>query len=247
MNLGHAFRLAEGASIADEVEEVIRIAQGKTELAARVPLDSDAVKKAEAILGVQRGVVYTFAGCLHPGLGTIGLIITEGSGKRLLEGATRCDSGGLAGGRGGFADIDSGEVAEALLSLSYLREDAIDWHPAFGKELLTSYPKPDAYIGGEVPDYTTWTDRRVGCFKNYDPDKWPPDRRLWTWEIRLGGSPHPDEFVAVVFSHEAFKHVELLRMRNELIPNHLRVIVGDVSPGGVHYFSDPIVAEILSG
>jgi hypothetical protein len=246
MNLGHAFRTS-GASMTDEVEEVVRIVRGDSELAPRAPLDPKAVTKAEALLGVNGGVVYTFAGCLHPSLGTVGIVIAAECWRRLLDGATRCDSGGLAGGHGAFSNINESDRDDILVSLSYLGPHAKDWRPAFDDEVVKSYREPEAYISGEVPNYAAWTDPRADCFQNYDRSKWPPDRRLWTWEVRLGGSPRADEIVAVVFSHEAFKHVEVLRARNELIPLNIRVIAGDISPSGVHYFSDPVVSEMLCG
>jgi hypothetical protein len=245
MNLGHAFRLAPGSRVDLEVEAAVDVVNGTIPLTARTPIESDAVQRAERVLGVKGPVVYAFAGCLHPKLGTIGLIINARCATTSLEGSTRCDSGGLAGRYGGFEHIADEDVDETLVLLSFLGSNADAWRPSFADELTRSYSAPQEYVAGSVPTIDNWTDARAACLNAHDPSKGPPDRRLWTWEVRLADAPKVDDFVAIAFSPEAFKYVEALRVTGKEIPDHVRLVVGDVSRAGVHYFSDSRIHEIL--
>jgi hypothetical protein len=231
--------------MADEVEAVFDIVSGRSALRPRRPINPVAVDHAESILGVSTGAVYSFAGCLHPKLGPIGIIISAKCGYRLLQGATRCDSGGLAGQVGSFVHVSSGDVDSALLSLSTFPTGPSGWPTAFTNELDSSYSGPRAYIRGSVPESSHWKDVRAFCMRAHDLRDWPPDRRLWTWEVRLLGPPDSHDFIALVFSPEASKHVESLRLNGAVIPDHVKIIPGEIKPDGVHYFMDPIVQDLF--
>lgn len=245
MNFGHAFRLPKGTAIIDGVRSILSITLGEKPLVPREPIHSAFVRHAEQILRVKGKVVYVFAGCLHPDLGTIGLIVSADATRCLLQGATRCDSGGLAGRCGSFSHLPPAEVDDALVTLSTLKSGVRKWIAPFWAEVDNSYRDRRAYVVGEVPDFHSWNDARAVCLGAHDPADWPPDRRLWTWELRLAGSPRARDFLAIVLSHEAFKQLEFLRIAGLTIPSHVKIISGDIGAAGVSYFSDHIVHDLF--
>lgn len=148
IRLGHAFRSAPTAAEFSDLEAVIQILVGHQQLTDRMPSAPDAVERAEKVLGAQPRPVYTFAGCLHPRLGTIGLVIAPGCLARCLQGASRCDTGGFISGKGGFRHVDAALVEGALLDLSFPPAD--NWAGAFAAEIESSFASPFAYVRGEA-------------------------------------------------------------------------------------------------
>lgn len=246
IRLGHAYWSARGVADVHDVESVLAAVSGEAQLQPRAACDPVAVSRAEAILEVNGGVVYTFAGCLHPKLGTIGIIITPDCLDGRLQGITRCDSGGLAGRRGAFGVVADDEVEDNLRSLS-IDGDGPKWLEAFSDELAQSYPDVRAYVGGIVPDHGSWSDIRARCIASGDHEGQPPDRRLWTWEVRLKEPPAASHFEAIILSHEAFKQLEYLRQRGRDVPSHVKVVHGTVDSQGVHYFAEALVCDLLLG
>ena len=137
LRLGHAFWSGPAVQDTDDVQRVLEIVAGNSVLAPRPPACVDAVSRAETLLCGGKRVIYAYSGCLHPKLGTIGLIISPDWERRALHGASRCDSGGLTGRYGAFAHVNPAEVETALISLSFAADDG--WQGAFEDELTSSY------------------------------------------------------------------------------------------------------------
>jgi len=205
-----------------------------------------AVTEAEAILSIKSPVIYTFVGCLHPDLGTVGLILSPECIQGRLQGVTRCDSGGLAGRLGSFVHVNKADVPGALRELSVTGENP-PWYPLFVDELAKSYSDSADYVRGTVPDYATWKDVRAHCIAQPLAPGDILDRRLWTWEVRLTTAPDPTHYEAIVLSHEALKQVEALHVEGHSIPDDVKVLFGTISAAGVHYFLGESVFDVLGG
>jgi hypothetical protein len=247
IRLAHAYRSSPTASDVDDVAEIIRILAGKSKLEARPPVSASAVLRAEQILKIDARPLYTFSGCLHPKLGTIGLVINPQCLDRCLQGVSRCDSGGLAGRQGAFVQIPEVEVATALQLLSFAGADP-SWQTAFSDELSDSYTSIRGYVAGDIPNHESWRDVRAKCIAAHDSTiDGVPDRRLWTWEVRLMIAPDASDYECVVISHEAFKRLEEIRRSGADVPTHVRLIRGGISAAGVHFFEDDIVVDALCG
>jgi hypothetical protein len=176
-------------------------------------------------------------------LGTIGLVLKPICLLGRLQGVTKCDSGGVAGRVGSFGAISFGNEEAALHSLT---PPTRGWSDLFTRELFQSYSTARDYVIGGVPDYSSWNDIRSMCIREHSPPA-PLDRRLWTWEVRLGTPPDAADFEALVLSPEALKHLEALRVGGRNVPSGITVIVGNVGPLGVEYFSDTRVSDLLVG
>jgi hypothetical protein len=245
VRLAHAFRSVPTAVDTDDIGEVIRILVGGSRLTPRPPADTAAVSDAESRLGLGGSAVYTYAGCLHPCLGTIGLIISPSCLNRCLQGVTRCDTGGLVGRRGSFAHLPESEVDAALRSLTC---DNADWHLAFSKELAGSYTSVRSYVSGALPRHEDWGDARSRCIAAHlATTSAIPDRRLWTWEVRLASSPEHTEYEAITLSPEASKRLEFLRLGGTVIPGSVRIVRGRVGSAGVHHFHEEATIDALCG
>jgi hypothetical protein len=245
VRMGHAFRAPDGMSESAGLEMVLDILADRSPLEPREPLELATVTSAESILGLSVRVIYTFVGCLHPKLGTIGLIISPACLVGRHEGTTKCDSGGLAGRHGVFHYLPVGEVENALIALTF-RGEGPDWLRSFAREIAQSYAAVGEYVRGKMPDYSMWNDARAGCLSAAAGDS-NVDRRVWTWEVRLLGPPKADEFEALVVSPEVFKRLEHLQHTGAEVPSHVRVLHGRVGPTGVEYFSDSAVGDLLLG
>lgn len=240
MRLGHALRGG-----ADAVQEAVDIVRGARPLLPRQPSDPAAVDAAESVLGISPDArpIYAYLGDLHPGLGTVGLVI-ERSWLQTLTGVTRCDSGGLVGRRGAFTVLTDGEAISALRTLTFTGESLRDWEPAFGPEIGTSYHHgASGYVNGDEPDVSTWQDPRGRCFEQATP---PRDRRLWTWEVRLGQSPNSGDVVALALSRSAAAVLEELHRQGVDVPSTVRVLYGSISSAGSQ-FHEPSVRSLLAG
>jgi hypothetical protein len=218
---------------------------GRVELEPRPPREPGAVFAAEHELGGARSI-YAFVGLLHEALGTVGIVVSPKWATRCLRGASRCDSGGLAGGFGGFACITDRHAS--LQTLSYEGTALGQWKSAFQEEMITSYTDAEAsYVRGALPDYEAWTDDRVTCIEYVRAIGGSPDRRLWTWETRLNGSPHPTEVECLVVSPEMHKRLEALRHTGVTVPASVRILTGSVSSAGIHWFNTASVHSAFLG
>lgn len=246
LRLGHAFWSGPSVQDTDDIRRVLEIVSGSSVLVARPPACVDAVSRAEALLCGGDRVIYAYSGCLHPKLGTIGLIISPNWANRALNGASRCDSGGLAGRYGAFAHVDPADIEAALISLSFPANGS--WRGAFEDELTSSYASAHGYVAGDVPRHANWSDVRSDCIiRHTAAEGTAPDRRVWTWELRLTSAPRADEYEAIVVSPEAFKRLEELRRGGADVPAAVRVVHGTVTAAGVHYFHEGAVTELLTG
>jgi hypothetical protein len=240
VRLGHALRGG-----LDAVEEAVGIALGRRALLPRSPADPSSVDAAESALGISTDArpVYAYVGDLHPGLGTVGLVIDR-SWLHALTGVTRCDSGGLAGRRGAFVALDPGEALAALHALTFSGASVPDWAPAFTQEVDAAHRDgPSGYVNGDEPDVSTWHDARSKCFRRAS---FPRDRRLWTWEARFEQGPAPGDVVALALSRSAAAVLEDLHRRGLDVPPTVRVLYGSSSSDGSQ-FHDPSVRALLAG
>ena len=246
IRLGHAYRSTPTTSDLEHVERVVRILIGEEQLQDRPAAVPDAVQKAEEVLGAIPRPIYTFVGCLHPQLGTIGLILAPACVERCLQGGSQCDTGGLMARRGGFKYIDGSEVEAVLRSLSFEATNSA-WRDQFLSEVASSYASFRDYVAGVTPNISKWTDRRSDCI-NGSMGSADLDRRLWTWEMRLCRAPLPIDFECLVLSPEAFKRLEHLRRDHGLNPpSAVRILHGRATSSGVHHFESPAVTDALVG
>jgi hypothetical protein len=221
------------------------VIDGKVELETRPPREPDAVLAAERAFGGGRPI-YAFVGLLHASLGTVGIVVSPNWATRCLTGASRCDSGGLAGGFGGFACIADRDAS--LRALSYDGTGLGRWKFDFREEMISSYTDAEAgYVRGVLPDYRGWSDDRVACIEYTRASGARPDRRLWTWETRLRGSPSPKEVECLVVSPEMHKRLEALRHAGLAVPASVRILTGSVGSAGVHWFDTASVHSAFLG
>jgi len=226
LRLGHAVRTGEGTTIGRaDLEEVLEVLGGGVPLSARAAAVPTVVACAEALLGTDGSnrPVYAYLGDLHPGLGTIGLILDPAWLDRLV-GVSRCDSGGLAGGIGGFAHVDEADrragVKELSTETSVVLTDA-GWMQSFVDEVASSYSRQvNGYVEGEEPDVSAWGDVRGRCIEGVRGAGGEMDRRLWTWECRLG-LPEMGWFVGLVLSEEGYVTLEELLDEGCVVPAHV--------------------------
>jgi len=246
VRLGHAIRDDVDRGGAEAVSAAVSIVAGTSSLGPRVPADRAAVDATEQALGISATArpLYAYVGDLNPSLGTVGLVMDR-SWCRELTGVTRCDSGGLGGRRGGFAALTESEALAALGALSFAGATLASWDVEFATEIDASYPATEAYVTGAEPDVTAWTDARATCVRKAEA---PRDRRLWTWEARLGTGPQVDEIVALVLSPAASKQFAALVERDPEvdIPDRVKILTGDIDAEGSH-FHTPRVRAVLGG
>ncbi len=246
VRLGHAVRGSE-SSESSALSDALAVVAGQQPLVARFPQSEEAVARAEQILRVRQRPIYAFLGLLHPDLGTVGLIVSPEWTRRCVQGVSRCDTGGLAGRFGGFACVEDENLEEALLVTSFREDSLEEWAGAFVAEARNSYESAEsAYVGGEVPDFTGWQDIRPRCIEHAQASGCL-DRRLWTWEVRLIESPSPDEIECLVLSPEMRKRLEAVRLGGTGIPDSVRILVGTVGEGGIHWFEESVVHQAFLG
>jgi hypothetical protein len=245
VRLGHAL-LEESATDGGALHLAIAVVEGTAALTPRPPREEAAVRSAEAIMELRAPPIYAYLGLLHKALGTVGLIIGPSWVSRSVVGVSRCDSGGLAGGFGGFCCIKDREAS--LKELCYLGENLSHWQSHFIDELAQSYSTADLdYVHGEVPRYEAWKDVRAASIQYAKDSKMDLDRRLWTWEAQLGGSPNPDEVECLILSPEMHKRLEVLRRGGRKVPTTVRILPGEVTSAGIHWFDSPLVQSAFLG
>ncbi len=227
VRLGHSFRAEGSETLAQLLERILSILLGTTKLEPRTPVDPDAVDGAEGVLAYTPGTrpIYAYLGDVHPQLGVVGVVIERGNWT--LEGASRCDTGGLFAGRGGFFTIPDPDRAQSVKKLSTpLSFDIANLDQTFNEELDQLY-EGDAkrYVTGEQPsaDKLHPDDPRRTLLSA--PSKTTLDRRLWTWELRALVAPPSNAYVAIVFSRTAadayVKNVSLGKAR---LPKNVTVV-----------------------
>ena len=253
MNLGHC--LGDRHSVSGRAaRDAIDIAYGRLALRPRDPREADAVSSAESILGASPRPVYCFVGCLHPQLGTVGMIFDEASCSDGLQGVSRCDSGGLAGGMGPFEYVPVNERETALVALSFRDGQLNQWNGEFMTELISSYSDPVEYAHGVEPDTSRWSDARAHCLEEVARAVAAgaldaTDRRVWTWEARFERGPHHRQLRVIVLSSGEASSLNVDELRELAgLPNNVRVITGRPSPGGVEpvLASDEVAAALVA-
>ncbi len=231
------------------VRQAVQLCRGDISLRARLPINKAAVSLAETILNASPRPVYTFLGLLHPDLGKVGVIFGRGLLQRCLQGVSRCDSGGLAGRVKGFGCINEPDVRQELLRLSYPLGSASldDWARDFRLEITWSYPDNAAgYVRGDTPEYSRWNDVRRRVIEHARSADLM-DRRLWSWEVRLGASPAASDIECLALSPEAHKILEYLRRKGLMPPDRITILSGHVGPSGVTMFKGPAFEAALLG
>jgi hypothetical protein len=246
--VGHAYQSTRLKKDIEDLEDVVYILIGSIKLAPRIPTEVEIVAEAEKALGLTNSPIYAFIGNLHPQLGTIGLIIKTDCLNRCQHGVSRCDSGGFIGRKGAFLHLPATDMAAALKTLSFPQGD-VRWRSIFSDEVEKSYSELRDYLIGKVPRHAEWKDLRSACISKYvDSTGSPPDRRTWTWEVRLAAPPEANDYTAIVLSPEAFKQLEEIRIGGKDVPLSVRIIHGSISASGVHYFEiEDVVTAFQEG
>lgn len=248
IRLGHSFPHPRDVQAIDPVGDLIELVQSQTPLGPRDPQDNSVVWRAESLLKIERArrPVYAYVGCLHPALGTIGLILRQGWLTREPQGVSRCDTGGLAGRLGGFGALSNEEAEQAIVSLSLPISDS--WSNYLDSEIDSAHAGGwMGYLQGVPPSPDHLPDARGFCLRHVQQQGEDPDRRLWTWEARSFAHIEPTDVEAVALSPEAAKEFyNRIRITNAPLPTS-RFIVGRVDPNGVHHFHEDAVLRAFHG
>lgn len=249
VRLGHAMR-AELSEEAKLIRRAVAIATGADALQAREPQAAECVYGAEETLDARPSPIYAFVGDLNPALGVLGLVFAVSWFERAPQGLSRCDTGGLFCGKGGFAAEPDLETRKQLLrSLSSEATCTVsDWREHFRREIEEHHDRGiHGYVEGEDPRYREWDDPRARFLEHADrlgigaiQDR----RRLWTWETRMSAPPRPDELQVVVLSSQLTMHRDPEFM-NEDFPHHIAVIEEDFDATGVHFLGARTRAALL--
>jgi len=244
VRLGHAI-LEDGAVEDGALNFALELIEGTVHLAPRLPREAAAVGSAESIMKLKQRPIYAYLGLLHPELGTVGIIIVPDWISRCALGVSRCDSGGLAGGKGGFVCVK--DKAASLQALCFTEERLALWESEFFEEVANSYKAAEMdYVHGITPNYGAWKDARAEGIQYLVDSGVELDRRLWTWEAQLSGSPLPHDIECLVLSPEMHKRLDVKRREGRSIPPNVRILPGAVSSSGIHWFdSEPVKAAFL--
>lgn len=248
IRLGHSFPHPRDTRAIDPVGDLIELMNDRTPLGPRDPQDNSVVWRAESLLNIERThrPVYAYIGCLHPALGTIGLILRQDWLAREPQGVSRCDTGGLAGRLGGFGALSNEEAEQAVVSLSLPINDS--WSNHLDSEINSAHANGwTGYLQGIPPSPDHMPDARGICIKHVQQHGEDPDRRLWTWEARSFAHIEPTDVEAVALSPEAAKEFYDRIRTTSAPPSALRFIVGRVDPNGVHHFHEDAVLRAFEG
>ena len=246
IRLGHALRGVDNTEVA-ALNEALEILHGNIELKPRPPLRSG-VLEAEALLDPTGDrYVYAFVGALHSDLGSVGLIISRGWAERATVGVTRCDTGGLRWGYGGFGCLPDADRPDAMKSILVACQPFALWWKAFCAEVRRSYSRSfEGYVAGDKPEHLRWVDVRPQCIDHADTIA-ALDRRLWTWEVRLGQSPRQEDFECLVISPQNEEYLRDLYFRNIDVPENVRILSLDFLSDGLHWFETQDVQNAFLG
>lgn len=249
LRLGHAIRGRNGQTVdREDLEAVLEVLDGTASLDARVPQVPAVVARAEALLEREPGArpVYAYLGDLHPGLGTIGLILDHEWIDQRLQGVSRCDSGGLAGGLGDFGLVEESTRHEGGRELSTETSTSLSlsgWIKTFEDEIVSSYGgQVEPHVRGAEPVVSGWVDVRRTCIEQSRQLGRKLDRRLWTWECRLG-TPDCQHFVRLVLSEEASITLDELKDDGRTVPDHVHIV--RELPHAPAFQSEPVRQALL--
>lgn len=249
LRLGHAVRGRNGQCVGrEDLEAVLEVLAGTVSLDARQPDAPTVVAMAEELLRIRADArpVYAYLGDLHPELGTIGLILDHDWIAHGLRGVSRCDSGGLAGGMGDFGLVEEEMRHNELKELSSETSSLFDvdgWQACFVEEVALSYGgQVEPYVRGTEPVVSGWGDVRRTCIEQSRQLQHDLDRRLWTWECRLG-TPDCQHFVRLVLSEEASITLDELNDDGRTVPDHVHVI--REQPHAPAFLSEPVRQALL--
>jgi hypothetical protein len=236
--LGHALR--DGPDRSALLAKAAAIVSGSTNLEPREATDPK-VYEAESLLGIDpaRRPIYVFLGDIHPDLGDLGLVIEREACGGAIHGITRCDSGGLYIPKG-FFELAGDDTARRriLTDLSTPNTFAVgEWEAQFSAEIAARFEgDAESYVRGDPPRCDGWTCPRAAFVTEALLRTPRPDRRLWTWEIRLARPPRGSQFVAVVLPPELSK-LDDPDEDTPAFPPHVRVI-HEPHPGTTKFRSD---------
>jgi hypothetical protein len=247
VRFGHAFPNPKESQTGDPIGDAADLLKGALVLGPRDPSDESAVWLAESILNIDRTKrpVYAYVGCLHPDMGRIGIIMGYEWFVREPHGVSRCDTGGLAGCRGGFRHLSPAEAAAAVSSLSYSPPHP-GWRQFLAKEVRTSFGVWKSYLRGDEPTVTTWRDVRRRCIEAVRNTGTDLDRRLWTWEARAFAGIERHNVESIVLAPGAYKEFRD-RFSTPPPPAHVHILVGTTNASGVHYFLEDQVVNAFQG
>jgi hypothetical protein len=180
----------------------------------------------------------------------VGLVLAVSWFERAPQGLSRCDTGGLYCGKGGFAAEPDLEIRQQLLRR--LSSDATctvgNWREHFRREVEERHERAiRGYVDGEDPRYREWDDPRARFLEHADCQgigTIQGRRRLWTWEVRMSAPPSPDELQVVVLSSQLAMHRDPDFM-DEDFPRHITVIEEDFDPTGVDFYDARTRAVLL--
>jgi len=212
----------------------------------RQPSDGASVSKAERLLGLDDAhrPVYAYVGRLEPDLGSIGLIISRDWFVAAPHGVTRCDTGGLAGRKGGFACLSETEADEALVTLSF--SAAEPWEKQLDAEVDSAHASWNSYLNGATPQSVD----RLGNVRHrsvaHAENTGCLDPRLWIWEARSFAHVDGDHIEAVAITSESLKHLRRRWPKTAAFPAR-RLLAGSPDPTGIHHFAEAAVVRAFRG
>jgi hypothetical protein len=187
--------------------------------------------------------VYAFVGCLHPALGRIGFIVSHDWFGRDPHGVSRCDSGGLLCGQGGFAHLTPDEARKALRVLSH--PPSHPWVRDLLSEVREAFGQFRDYLRGAEPKPSCYRDARQKCIDGVRKANGILDRRLWTWEARSFSAIGLEDIEAVAIAPEAWK--ELRPRLGDNLPDRVVFLPGRATPAGIDYFLEEQVVTAFAG
>ncbi len=246
IGLGHALRGVDKTE-ASALHEALDLVNGALELTPRAPLRPGVLEAERRLAPGADRPLYAFVGALHFDLGTVGLILSRRWAQRATVGVTRCDTGGLEGGHGGFACVPGHERDMAMKSITVACRPFRRWWRAFCDEVRSSYDRSfEGYVAGEEPNAKRWVDIRQDCINHAD-DISKMDRRLWTWEVRLGKAPRRDDYQYLVVSPQNGEYLQDLFFKNVDVPARVRILGLTFLPDGLHWFETEPVQHAFLG
>jgi hypothetical protein len=251
VRLGHSLGDKQLATDDAALHHALDLATGKALLEPRTPSDPTTVERAERVLDARPRPIYSYVGDLHPDLGSVGLIVSQRWAERAIQGVSKCDSGGLAGGKGCFRSCPGARArCRAAVAVEPTACAATEWIAHFEREITTSYAHGVGdYVSGDAPDASTWEDARKHCIDAARRRGDGVDRRLWTWELRIRAPPQPEEIEVVVVSQLGYRKIQHIFTHEDIVlPAHIRIILGDDDAGDPgSWFSVPAVRTALAG
>jgi hypothetical protein len=186
--------------------------------------------------------VYAFVGDLNPALGRVGFVISRDWSAAAFQGVTLCDSGGLFMGIGGFEAAGPQALGDLVALSSPNACSSATWAETFEREVAEHYLRgPRGYVDGAEP---VDLPAPRGDYIAFERVKGVPDRRLWTWELRMYRGPSPRDYVAVALTDIDSKHLEAIEYDRGPVPSTVAVLPGKITQNG-HLFQMPRLRSLL--